>query len=467
MYESAVKRNKIINICVAIFDVVFTQLSFVLAYFIRFGLNNPYDDKTYFRLSILLLVSSVLSATLVNQYKNFIKRGKLIEFRSTIVFTSVFELIIILILAILKETSVYSRAVLLLLWAISTILIWLERLFIKKLGRNYAKNHKEKIILIIPSNSIEEKVLDLINDIDNDYSEIVAIATRNNKLSKIDDLDAIDIDNGFFDYVTFHVIDGIYISGEASKEFNKTKIDMCIEMGIAVHNQLDENINLRNQIIEGIGNTTVLTSSAKSINVRQMIVKKTMDIIGGLVGCVISLIIIVISLPFIIIQSPGPIIFKQRRVGKNGRVFNMYKIRTMCINAEEQKTKLISKNRMNGYMFKVDDDPRVYPYGEFLRKHSLDEFPQFFNVLKGDMSIVGTRPPTLDEYEKYEYKHKKRLSIKPGITGLWQVKGRNNITDFEEIVKLDAEYISSWRLLNDIKIILQTIIVLFTGKGAQ
>src|SRR5699024_735989 len=131
-----------------------------------------------------------------------------------------------------------------------------------------------------------------------------------------------------------------------------------------------------------------------------------------------------------------------------------YKFRSMYIDAEERKKELMAQNEMNGLMFKMEDDPRITKVGKFLRKTSLDEFPQFINILKGDMSLVGTRPPTLDEFEQYKTYHKKRLSFRPGLTGMWQVSGRSDITDFEEIVRLDVEYINNWSVSLDIKILI-------------
>lgn len=127
----------------------------------------------------------------------------------------------------------------------------------------------------------------------------------------------------------------------------------------------------------------------------------------------------------------------------------------------------MSQNKMNGLMFKMDDDPRITPIGKFIRKTSLDEFPQFFNVLMGDMSLVGTRPPTIDEWNKYEVHHRARLAIKPGITGLWQVSGRSQITDFDQVVELDTRYIRNWGIREDIKILLKTVIVVFKRRGAE
>ena len=191
-----------------------------------------------------------------------------------------------------------------------------------------------------------------------------------------------------------------------------------------------------------------------------------MDILGGIVGIIFTAILTVILGPIIYIQSPGPIFFSQERVGKNGRKFRIYKFRSMYPDAEKRKKELMEKNKMHGFMFKMDNDPRVTPIGRFIRKTSLDEFPQFFNILKGDMSLVGTRPPTVDEYEQYERHHKVRLAAKPGLTGMWQVSGRSDIVDFEEVVALDKKYIEEWNIGLDLKILCQTVKVVVTGKGS-
>ena len=194
-----------------------------------------------------------------------------------------------------------------------------------------------------------------------------------------------------------------------------------------------------------------------------------MDIAGGLVGCILTGIIYIFIAPIMKVKSPGPVFFSQVRMGKNGKPFKIYKFRSMYMDAEERKKELMEKNNIkDGLMFKMDDDPRVIKgIGNFIRKTSLDEFPQFWNVLKGDMSLVGTRPPTMDEWDKYELHHRKRLAIKPGLTGMWQVSGRSEITDFEEVVELDTSYIEQWSIGLDIKILFRTVMVVFTGSGAK
>jgi exopolysaccharide biosynthesis polyprenyl glycosylphosphotransferase len=195
--------------------------------------------------------------------------------------------------------------------------------------------------------------------------------------------------------------------------------------------------------------------------------KRLIDIVGGFVGLAITGILTIFIAPAIKMDSPGPVFFSQVRVGKNGRRFRIYKFRSMRQDAEAQLGKLEKNNEMNGLMFKMDDDPRVTRVGRFLRKTSLDEFPQFLNVIKGDMSLVGTRPPTEKEFEQYNEHYRRRIAMTPGLTGLWQVSGRSEITDFDEVVKLDLQYIDNWSLGLDFKIILQTIGVVFKGKGAM
>ena len=201
-----------------------------------------------------------------------------------------------------------------------------------------------------------------------------------------------------------------------------------------------------------MGNVPVVTFSNQYYDWKMLFVKRLMDIAGAIVGLAITAVVTVSFSAAALIESPGPLFFAQKRVGKNGRFFKIYKFRSMYKDAEERKKELESQNEMNGFMFKMKDDPRITKVGKFIRKTSIDELPQFYNVLKGDMSLVGTRPPTVDEFRQYESHQKRRLSAKPGITGLWQVSGRNEIKDFEDVVKLDVQYIDNWSIGLDIKL---------------
>ena len=242
------------------------------------------------------------------------------------------------------------------------------------------------------------------------------------------------------------------------------------QMGVVVH----VNIDLLDHLGAGyqrevtqIGNHYALSVAPRFFDFNKLVMKRIIDIVGAIVGLMITAVVMLFIAPAVKLESPGPLIFKQKRVGKNGRYFYIYKVRSMYQDAEARKAELMEKNEMKGFMFKMTDDPRITKVGKFIRSTSIDELPQFWNVLKGDMSLVGTRPPTVDEFKQYEARHKRRLSMKPGLTGLWQVSGRSNIEDFEEVVRLDCEYIDNWSIQLDIQIILKTVVVIFKKVGSK
>lgn len=193
--------------------------------------------------------------------------------------------------------------------------------------------------------------------------------------------------------------------------------------------------------------------------------KRVFDIVISIPGIIMTFLIFIIFAPLIRLESPGPIIYKQERVGYNGRKFYIYKFRTMYEGADLIKDKLMSKNEMDAQLFKIKNDPRITKVGRFMRIRSLDEFPQFLNVLQGDMSVVGTRPPSVDELKRYKLHHKRRLLCKPGITGIWQVNGRNKITKFEEIIKMDMKYIRNCGIMLDFQLVLKTIYCIMKKDG--
>lgn len=242
-------------------------------------------------------------------------------------------------------------------------------------------------------------------------------------------------------------------------------------MGITTHQVI---FLLHNDTIKGyeridkFGKYIVETHQIRYVPLIKWWLKRFFDIIGGLAGLAITGILFIIIAPQIYHADPGPVIYTSIRIGKNGRQFKFYKFRSMYQDADARKAELMSQNKVNGLMFKIDNDPRIIPgIGNFIRKTSLDEFPQFWNVLKGNMSLVGTRPPTLDEWQQYEEGHRIRMSMRPGITGIWQVSGRSSITDFNEVVKMDEEYIETWSLSKDFFILLKTVGKVFKREGAE
>ena len=288
------------------------------------------------------------------------------------------------------------------------------------------------------------------------------------------DVPVMSTDENFIDWIRSAPLDEVFINlpyGDDSEL--QELIEEIEEMGITVHINLPalddilseskfNNISCKMQY-----GLPMASFAAIVPNPALLTVKRLFDITLGIVGCIISLPIIAITAIPLLKESEGPLIFKQQRVGKNGRLFNIYKLRSMYVDAEDRKEELMKQNDVDGFMFKMEDDPRVTKVGKFIRKTSIDELPQFFNVVKGDMSLVGTRPPTIDEFEQYESRHKRRLSMRPGITGMWQVSGRSEIQNFEEVVELDCQYIDEWSISLDIKILLKTVLVVLTGKGAK
>lgn len=280
-------------------------------------------------------------------------------------------------------------------------------------------------------------------------------------IGAIDDLEEI---------IREYNIDQVYLMHRKSVPLETVQeyISLCMEMGVTMRIIMDSyRAGGAQSYVSSVGTYPVVTYHTVSLNTSDKVIKRIIDIIGSLVGIILSSPIMIITAIAIKIDSKGPVIFKQERVGTNGRHFYIYKFRSMCDNADNMKGDLMKENEMDSeLMFKIHNDPRITRVGKFIRRVSIDELPQFFNVLKGEMSLVGTRPPTVDEVDKYQRNHWRRISIKPGITGMWQVSGRSSIKDFSDIVNLDTEYIDNWSVFLDFKIMIKTILQIFTRKGA-
>ncbi len=271
------------------------------------------------------------------------------------------------------------------------------------------------------------------------------------------------------DIVTDYVIDEIAVARPLSYDSRLEEVlKQCQSMGVTVTMLLDVKCEETSKAhVAMIGHIPVLKFHTVSLNESQIFAKRILDVVGACAGMVIFGFAFLIVGPLIKLETPGPVIFKQDRVGKNGRVFKVWKFRSMGVDAESRKAALMTNNEMTGHMFKMTNDPRITKIGDFIRKTSIDELPQFYNVLKGDMSLVGTRPPTVNEVKDYEQHHRRRISITPGITGNWQVSGRSDIEDFEEVVRLDSEYIEHWSVWSDIRILFKTVWVVIAGRGSK
>lgn len=466
------KRNWMKHLDFTILDMLMMELALIIAYGWRFEHAWLFNHEIYVRIAAIALLIDVCVVFFSESYTRVLRRNKYQELRSTITHCGVVWGGVLVYMYATKTSVQYSRQMLFVFLGVFILLSYFGRVVLKRAirRRKLEDQNKAWMLVVADTHTVEQCLDEIAHDKYTDFKVSgVVVIDRDMRGEKIQGIPVVASADTFMEYLRTNVVDEVFINGNtrSSEEALATEI---VELGITAHISL---INTKqmvpNRRIENYGNYIVLTSSMHIANARQLFVKRLMDIVGGLVGLLLTAIAFVIFAPIIKIQSPGPIFFKQVRIGKNGRRFNFYKFRSMYMDAEERKKELMKQNNIkDGMMFKMDDDPRIIKgVGHFIRKTSLDEFPQFWNILKGDMSLVGTRPPTMDEWEKYELHHRKRLAIKPGLTGMWQVSGRSDITDFEEVVELDTKYIAEWCLKLDIEILVKTVMVVFRGSGAK
>lgn len=467
-----------------LFDLICLQFGFLLAYFTRHGIENPYEIDEYLNMSVFLSIMDIMIIVFYGSLKNVLKRGYFREFTYTLKHTAILFFSGITYLFLIKNAGQFSRMVLILTSIFYFFLTYCVRVLWKRLLRRHLHLGGSRALLVVSDEATIAEALENLKNHNYEHYMISGIVITDKKMTgqSIDGIPVVADKETVFSYASKNWVDGIFLNFlPTDPEINEYD-QRFQDMGIVTHVKLLLHVDLTGatRMAESMGNYTVLTSSINAITPRQFFLKKLMDICGGLIGCILTCILTLIIGPIIFIKSPGPIFFSQIRVGKNGKKFRIYKFRSMYLDAEERKAELMNQNQnSDGFMFKMEFDPRIIGcerkadgtvkkgIGNFIRDFSLDEFPQFFNVLKGDMSMVGTRPPTVDEWERYDEHHRKRLATKPGLTGMWQVSGRSSITDFEEVVRLDTKYIQEWSIGLDIKIIFKTIIAVFLRKGAM
>ena len=470
-----------------ILDILCLQVALTIAYACSGYGWDIYTPILYRNVAMFLGLADLMLLICRETMKGVIRRGHFREFTMTVKQAVFIEGIALLYLFLLQEGQNYSRPVLLLMPVCYSVVAYAVRELWKwHLQKKKTSDEGKSALLIVASEDVVERVVKTIKE--NNYAQYIVAGVSligGGKYSvgeKIDGVPVVAEEAGIPHYVCQDWIDEVLVVASDEVPYPGKLLSQLMETGVTVHLGLAKVMSEpgKKQFVEKIGPYTVLTTSINYASSFQLFLKRVMDIMGGLVGCTIT----VLLLPFvgtaIYLASPGPIFFAQERVGKNGKRFKMYKFRSMYMDAEARKAELMKDNRLgDGKMFKLDFDPRVIGnkilpdgshktgIGDFIRRTSLDEFPQFFNVLKGDMSIVGTRPPLISETNLYELHHKARLAIKPGITGMWQVSGRSDITDFEEVVRLDREYISNWNIGMDIKILVKTVMVVLKEDGSM
>ncbi|MGN0513252.1 MAG: sugar transferase [Lachnospiraceae bacterium] len=463
-------RNNLQNIFVLLCDCIAIAISMHLANYVRHGDWMPQSYVT--SITAVFVFACVATYLLVNMNSRIAENGYFAELLSCVKLNLTVTFLSISIIYVTRIVDAdFSRKLVMYFLIFNTIITYVIHLLIKyALNRFYSKsNNSRQLMIICDYDNVSQLVDQILQKNKWDYRiRSIAVMDSDHVGENILDIPIVAKDGeSVLEYCKSDVVDEVLVV-TSTKEMS-SHLGEILSMGITVHVGL-KTFNLDYEgmsVATQIGGQATITYANRFLSLRQAFAKRILDIVGALVGSAITLVLTIIIGPLIKLDSPGPIFFAQKRVGKNGRYFKMYKFRSMYTDAEERKKLLMEKNQMNGLMFKMDDDPRITRIGKFLRKTSLDEFPQFFNVLKGDMSLVGTRPPTVDEFLQYHSYHKMRLSIKPGITGLWQISGRSDITDFEEVVRLDVKYINEWNFWLDIKILLKTIGVVLDHKGAK
>ncbi len=472
MYQ---KKSNLQNLIIISIDCLVLILSLGLANYIRHGkffrgLNDPMDMK-------VLIAIFVAVFLVVNLYKNFYKgmllRGPFQEMIEILKMNLVVLAGATVALYFTRVIDQYSRMVLFYYVGINLVLTFIvHQIYKKYLPVFYRAYGTGRQILLVSTEEFADRLVHEMKEI-KDYSYQIkglVLLDREESGTERDGITVVAGRNDLVEYCLGESLDEVILCADRlTQEQLKSDMESMAAMGLTIHLQIPvmEFQEAHQRILSQFGSFHMVTYANKVAPFGQILIKRLIDLAGAAVGVLVLAVLTVILTPLIKLDSPGPVFFAQKRVGRNGRIFKMYKFRSMYLDAEERKKELMAQNEMDGLMFKMEDDPRITKVGKFLRKTSLDEFPQFINILKGDMSLVGTRPPTLDEFEQYENYHKKRLSFRPGLTGMWQVSGRSDITDFEEIVRLDVLYIDNWSVGLDIKILVKTVLAVFAKEGAK
>ena len=468
------RRNRIIAVYgVWLADLVCIVVAYLLANYIRFGNFVDMEDKSvHILVCILFVLFSTMYGFFLDWNRDFLTRGYLQELWEVLRFNVLMVLVVGFFLFMIQKAEVFSRLVMGYFLILDVLIVYGAHLLLKKLMRSAFASERSvtKVMVIGYANQLEDLVGRLKGKLGFEY-EIVSLGCLDDSVrpEKIAGIPVAGGGDSLLETCRQLPLDEVFIGSAEYPEEKKGKLVRGFEeMGVTCHYNLGifDGTSTKGQV-GNFGDFTVVTYSAFHSSYKRQLIKRLMDIAGGLAGSALTLVLMPFLAVAIKLDSPGPVLFSQTRIGRNGRRFKIYKFRSMYADAEARKKELERENQVKGLMFKMENDPRVTKVGRFLRKTSLDEFPQFFNVLLGDMSLVGTRPPTEDEFEKYNLYYRRRISMTPGLTGLWQVSGRSDIDDFDEVVKLDLKYIDNWSLTLDLKILARTVAVVLFGKGAK
>ncbi len=471
MYEN---KKTFESILVLIVDLCSLIVSMGIAFWIRYGIfygRFEHGDQIWLLLFAIALYGLIF--VLLDFSHHFFRRGMFDEFVNVVKSELIFSAVLIMALFVMHRSADLSRLAFGYQIVINTFMMYAARVIFKQyMVKVYRNSRHSNRLLVVTSSDQAGDVIENLKEY-NEWNRTIAglVLTDEAKVEEIGEIPVVAHREDFLNYVIRNDVDEVFIIDDKLMRtpLMNEWVRELEQMGIIV----DVNIDAFDLSVSGkkslnrVGKYAAVTFARNLFSTRQMIAKRALDIVGSMVGMIILGIATIFVAPAIKLDSPGPVFFGQTRVGKNGRKFTFYKFRSMYKDAEARKKELMASNEVKGLMFKMEDDPRITKVGKFIRKTSIDELPQFWNVLRGDMSLVGTRPPTVDEFEHYEAKHKCRLSMTPGLTGLWQISGRSDIKDFDEVVRLDMQYIDNWSILKDIKILILTVKVVLTGRGSR
>ncbi len=457
-----------------ILDVLSLTVAFGMAYHaLKAGLHTiqtytPDEMQTYvLGLYVSFLLVNFAQQSTDSLFTNTWQKEASRIFRFYVLYALVFALFLFLI----KSPVVDSRYLFVITMGLGAVLTFVLRMLYKRMMRKaYAG---EKAATLIGVVTTRERAARIISDLREDWTRKVAVIYLND--ADVSDSDAEifqvpvkSVANGLVEAVRHDALDEVlfHIPYESLLGMSND-IEEIKSMGATVHLYvpLAESYAGTERSVAMIGECPVVSIAAKTLDPSLLTIKRIFDVLLSAAGLLLSApIILLVALP-LVIESKGPLFFSQTRVGLNGRTFRIFKLRSMYVDAEARKAELLDRNEMSGPMFKMKDDPRITKVGRFIRKTSIDELPQLFNVLRGDMSLVGPRPPLMEEFSEYASRDKRRLSMRPGITGIWQVSGRNEVPDFDEVVRMDLQYIDNWSLMLDVKILMKTIGVVLSLSG--
>lgn len=468
------EQNRLIRKIQLSLDIGITLVSFFIAVFFRSYIEvylAPIGPLTHYLFLLYIIIPLWVVLLYFNGAYKSIRVSTLFQTLLPVLKTVATGGVILMTILFAFKLQSISRALILIFLTFNVFLLLGEKFFVYLFLRNIRKRgYNTRSLLIVGTGERAMAFADTVRDhkewgskivgfVDTDFSKLGDDFCGSRVIGQIDNLEEILSKN--------QVDEVVFIVPRKWLDSIEDAVIACEEIGVSVRIACDffeRSLYVRTHL-DMLDDWPLLSFSSTPHYGEVFVAKRAFDFVFSSVVLFLASPILLITALAVKCTSQGPVFFRQVRSGLNGRTFELLKFRTMVDGAEANKSDLEGLNEMTGPVFKVKKDPRITLLGRFLRKFSLDEFPQFINVLKGDMSVVGPRPPIPSEVERYGYTQRRRLSVRPGLTCLWQVNGRNKVTDFKDWVRLDLEYIDHWSFLLDIKIILRTIPVVLRGSG--